>query len=170
MVAVAPPPVPLCKSGLLLLLYSYLAVLDAVSSFTASSLATPLSPHHHRRRPTLAVLLSISGLLLLYSAAVVPFQICMWDYSDPCNTFPTLRFDVCVDTFFMVLYHTQRFYRRDDSCESPPPPVGNSRWRASSPSPNTTRTGRRCEMLADAALHHFISSVYVILYIYIYEV
>jgi hypothetical protein len=98
------PPL-LSKCGLLLLLYSYLAVLDAVSSFTISRHA-PNPPPHRRRRPTLAVLLSISGLLLLYSAAVVPFQICMWDYSDPCNTFPTLRFDVCVDTFFMVLYHT----------------------------------------------------------------
>ena len=44
----------------------------------------------------------ISAILLLYSAVVVPFQICMWDYSDPCNTFPTLRFDMFVDTFFMV--------------------------------------------------------------------
>jgi hypothetical protein len=33
---------------------------------------------------------------------VVPFQICVWDYSDPCNMFPTLHFDVFVDTFFMV--------------------------------------------------------------------
>lgn len=47
-------------------------------------------------------MLSISGLLLLYSAVVVPFQICIWDYSDPCNTFPTLLFDVVVDTFFLV--------------------------------------------------------------------
>ena len=49
-----------------------------------------------------AAMLFISALLLLYSAVVVPFQICMWDYTDPCNTFPTLRFDMFVDTFFMV--------------------------------------------------------------------
>jgi hypothetical protein len=32
----------------------------------------------------------------------VPFQICVWDYSDPCNLFPTLQFDMFVDVFFMV--------------------------------------------------------------------
>ena len=47
-------------------------------------------------------MLFISASLLLYSAVTVPFQICMWDYTNPCNTFPTLRFDMCVDTFFMV--------------------------------------------------------------------
>ena len=50
-----------------------------------------------------AVMLFVSAILLLYSAVVVPFQICMWDYSDPCNTFPTLDFDMFVDTFFVVL-------------------------------------------------------------------
>ena len=48
-------------------------------------------------------MLFLSGLLLLYSAAVVPFQICMWDYNDPCNTFPTLKLDIFVDTFFLVI-------------------------------------------------------------------
>ena len=47
-------------------------------------------------------MLFVSGLLLLYSAVVVPFQICMWDYSDPCNTFPTLHLDIAVDTFFLA--------------------------------------------------------------------
>ncbi len=42
------------------------------------------------------------GVLLLYTAVVVPVQICMWDYDDPCNAFPTLRIDVFVDAFFMV--------------------------------------------------------------------
>ncbi len=46
--------------------------------------------------------LLISGLLLLYTALLSPVQICMWNYTDPCNTFPTLRFDVLVDCFFMV--------------------------------------------------------------------
>jgi hypothetical protein len=52
----------------------------------------------------LAVMLFVSAVLLLYSAVVVPFQICMWDYSDPCNIFPTLQFDMFVDTFFLVPY------------------------------------------------------------------
>ena len=47
-------------------------------------------------------MLFVSGILLLYSAIIVPFQICVWDYSDPCNTFPTLHFDIGVDTFFLV--------------------------------------------------------------------
>jgi hypothetical protein len=50
----------------------------------------------------LAGILFVSAILLLYSAVVVPFQICMWDYSNPCNIFPTLRFDMFVDVFFMV--------------------------------------------------------------------
>ncbi len=47
-------------------------------------------------------MLLASGTLLFYTAMVVPVQIFMWDYSDPCNTFPTLSFDVLVDLFFMV--------------------------------------------------------------------
>ena len=47
-------------------------------------------------------MLFISASLLLYSAVIVPFQICMWDYTDPCHTVPTLRFDMFVDAFFMV--------------------------------------------------------------------
>jgi hypothetical protein len=43
-----------------------------------------------------------SGGLLFYTAMVVPVQIFLWDYSDPCNKFPTLYFDVLVDLFFMV--------------------------------------------------------------------
>ena len=30
-------------------------------------------------------------------------QIFMWDYSNPCNTFPTLNVDLVVDTYFLVL-------------------------------------------------------------------
>ena len=44
----------------------------------------------------------VSFLALLYTAAVVPVQIFMWDYSNLCNQFPTLKFDVAVDSFFMV--------------------------------------------------------------------
>ena len=43
-----------------------------------------------------------STVLLLYTAVIVPVQICMWNYDDPCNKFPTLPFDVIVDCFFMV--------------------------------------------------------------------
>jgi hypothetical protein len=53
-------------------------------------------------------LLFISGLFLLYSAVVVPFQICMWDYSDPCNLFPTLQLDLAVDTFFLVIFLAEK--------------------------------------------------------------
>ena len=50
----------------------------------------------------LVAMLFCSGMLLLYSAIIVPFQICIWDYNDPCNIFPTLFFDLGVDTFFLV--------------------------------------------------------------------
>jgi hypothetical protein len=43
-----------------------------------------------------------NGLFLLYTAIIVPVQICVWDYNDPCNKFPTLEFDLLVDTFFLV--------------------------------------------------------------------
>jgi hypothetical protein len=49
-----------------------------------------------------AVLLFTSGTLLFYTAMVVPVQIFMWDYSNPCNMFPTLYLDVGVDIFFLV--------------------------------------------------------------------
>ena len=49
-------------------------------------------------------LLFMSGILLLYTAMVVPVQIFMWDYSDPCNFFPTLYFDIYVDCFFLVSF------------------------------------------------------------------
>jgi hypothetical protein len=43
-----------------------------------------------------------SALLLLYTAIIAPVQLCLWDYADPCNTFPTLYWDVLVDAFFLV--------------------------------------------------------------------
>ena len=46
--------------------------------------------------------LLVSGLLLLYTAILAPVQICLWNYDDPCNAFPTLYFDVIVDAFFIV--------------------------------------------------------------------
>ena len=47
-------------------------------------------------------MLITSMLLLFYTALTVPVQICMWNYDDPCNMFPTLYFDVFVDSFFLV--------------------------------------------------------------------
>jgi hypothetical protein len=41
-------------------------------------------------------------VLLLYTAVLAPVQVCLWDYDDPCNAFPTLYFDVAVDAFFLV--------------------------------------------------------------------
>ena len=35
-------------------------------------------------------------------ALVRQVQLCLWNYDDPCNTFPTLRFDVAVDSFFLA--------------------------------------------------------------------
>jgi hypothetical protein len=49
-----------------------------------------------------AVMLFFSGTLLFYTAIIVPVQICLWSYDDPCNAFTTLNFDVVVDTFFLV--------------------------------------------------------------------
>jgi hypothetical protein len=43
-----------------------------------------------------------SGVLLLYTAVIVPIQLFLWNYEDPCNTFPNLYFDLYVDLFFMV--------------------------------------------------------------------
>ena len=39
-------------------------------------------------------------MFLPYTAVIVPVQICLWDYSNSCNKFPTLYFDVLVDAFF----------------------------------------------------------------------
>jgi hypothetical protein len=44
----------------------------------------------------------MSCALLLYTAIVVPIQILVWDYNDPCNKFPTLFLDLFVDSFFLV--------------------------------------------------------------------
>ncbi len=49
-----------------------------------------------------------SAIFLFYTAVVVPYQICLWNYDDPCNMFPSLYFDVIVDVFFMVLAAYER--------------------------------------------------------------
>ena len=59
-----------------------------------------------------AVVLFLNALFLLYTAIIVPVQIFMWDYTDPCNKFPTIYLDLCVDTFFLVLpTTTTRLFR-----------------------------------------------------------
>ena len=47
-------------------------------------------------------MLCICGVLLVYSAVIIPPQLCLWNYDDPCKMFPTLYFDVFVDSFFLV--------------------------------------------------------------------
>ena len=47
-------------------------------------------------------MLFMSGFLLFYTSAIVPVQLCLWNYDNPCNIFPTLFFDVFVDSFFLV--------------------------------------------------------------------
>jgi hypothetical protein len=53
----------------------------------------------------MTAMLLTSGLLLLYTALVVPVQMLLWDYSNPCRMFPTLYLDILVDTFFLVVLH-----------------------------------------------------------------
>ncbi len=43
-----------------------------------------------------------SVTLLVYTAIIVPVQLCIWSYEDPCSIFPTLHFDIAVDAFFLV--------------------------------------------------------------------
>ena len=47
-------------------------------------------------------MLVTSAVLLFYTSLLVPVQICIWNYDDPCIKFPTLYFDVVVDCFFLV--------------------------------------------------------------------
>ena len=49
-------------------------------------------------------MLFLSGSLLCYTSFVLPIQIFVWDYTDPCNMFPTLYFDIFADTFFIVSF------------------------------------------------------------------
>jgi hypothetical protein len=53
-----------------------------------------------------------STCLLVYTAVIVPVQLCIWSYDDPCNIFPTLPFDIAVDAFFLVVLR----------CACPPEP------------------------------------------------
>jgi len=46
-------------------------------------------------------MLFLTGLFLFYTAIIVPVQIFVWDYSDPCETYPSLRIDLFVDSYFL---------------------------------------------------------------------
>jgi hypothetical protein len=49
-----------------------------------------------------SVMMIFNAIFLVYTGALAPLQICLWNYEDPCNAFPTLYFDVFVDSFFLV--------------------------------------------------------------------
>ncbi len=57
-------------------------------------------------------MLVASAAFLLYTAVIVPVQLCIWTYEDPCEKFPTLYFDVVVDTFFLVIVSQAKFIRQ----------------------------------------------------------
>ncbi len=59
-----------------------------------------------------AVTLFLTGILLLYTAVVVPVQIFVWSYDNPCNKFPTLYLDNFVDAFFIVSTFAVRSIRK----------------------------------------------------------
>jgi len=56
----------------------------------------------------------ITVCLLMYTAIIVPLQICMWNYDDPCNMFPTLYFDVGIDMYFIVSIICHEQYLKTD--------------------------------------------------------
>jgi hypothetical protein len=57
----------------------------------------------------MAGILFTSGLLLVYTALVVPIQMLLWDYSNQCIMFPTLYIDMMVDSFFLVKFNSFKF-------------------------------------------------------------
>ena len=57
----------------------------------------------------MAGMLFTSGLLLGYTALIVPIQMLLWEYSNPCKMFPTLYFDMMVDSFFLVKSSVSEF-------------------------------------------------------------
>ena len=53
----------------------------------------------------MAAIVFLSGVFLLYTAVIAPAQIFLWESDEvECKVFPTLYFDVCVDTFFLVSF------------------------------------------------------------------
>jgi hypothetical protein len=52
-----------------------------------------------------AAMVFLSGTFLFYTAVIAPAQIFLWESDETeCKFFPTLYFDLCVDTFFMVSF------------------------------------------------------------------
>jgi len=50
-----------------------------------------------------AAMVFLSGTFLFYTAVIAPAQIFLWESDETeCKFFPTLYFDLCVDTFFMI--------------------------------------------------------------------
>jgi hypothetical protein len=49
-----------------------------------------------------AGLMTMSFMFLAYSAYVVPMQLSFWAHREACDPFPTISFDLVVDTYFMV--------------------------------------------------------------------
>jgi hypothetical protein len=47
-------------------------------------------------------MIAVSGVFLLYTAMIVPIQLFLWSYENPCIIFPTLYLDLIVDLFFLV--------------------------------------------------------------------
>jgi hypothetical protein len=46
--------------------------------------------------------MTTSFVFLAYSAYVVPMQLSFWAHREACDPFPTISFDLVVDTYFMV--------------------------------------------------------------------
>ena len=53
----------------------------------------------------MAAIVFLSGTFLLYTAVISPAQIFLWESDETeCKVFPTLYFDLFVDTFFIVSF------------------------------------------------------------------
>jgi hypothetical protein len=53
--------------------------------------------------------LLLNAGFLVYTALVVPVQLSFWRDEDVCDPFPTLYFDVIIDTFFLVWSNNSGF-------------------------------------------------------------
>ena len=60
---------------------------------------------------------------LLYTSVVVPIQLFVWNYDDPCNIFPTLYLDLAVDLFFLVGPAPRRVPCRESASQARPSPT-----------------------------------------------
>ena len=74
-------------------------------------------------------MITMSGVFLLYTAVIVPIQLFLWSYDDPCVLFPTLYLDLLVDSFFLVRVSPLR-RARVRALSQPPEPACLARVRA----------------------------------------